>query len=46
MITIKCDPEKGGCGGCYEINEEAVKKDNYLQCPLCGRVSQNPLKEI
>lgn len=45
MVKIICSTEKGGCGICYEIDEEAVKKDRYIQCPWCLRISENPLFE-
>jgi len=38
MISIKCKE----CGCIDEVDEEKVKED-YLQCPYCGRIIKNPL---
>ena len=43
MVTIKCNPKKFGCGMEYEVEKETVKTDKHLQCPHCGRVTENPL---
>lgn len=44
-MILQCDKSKGGCGNKYEIDEEAVTKDKFIQCPLCARISSNPLYE-
>ena len=43
--TILCTPQKGGCGNTYEVDEEKVKTDKFVQCPHCSRIAPNPLYE-
>jgi uncharacterized Zn finger protein len=38
MKKVKC----GSCGGSIEVSQEVLDKDNYIQCPLCGAINENP----
>lgn len=38
--TIKCEV----CSCEFEIEEDVIK-EKYIQCPMCGKISKNPLKK-
>lgn len=40
-MLIKCK----NCGNIYEIDADKVDED-YIQCPICGKISKNPLKNL
>lgn len=41
-MEIRCDI----CKDTFEVDENNVdKKLNWMQCPICGAITNNPLKE-
>jgi len=41
-IEINC-PE---CKTSIYISKEVLKKDNYIQCYICGKIFKNSLKDL
>lgn len=41
MIKIKCEECK------YEIeyDKKSIENDEYIQCPICGKITKNPIYE-
>lgn len=40
MVVLECCM----CKCCFEAEAPLIKED-YVQCPHCGDISENPLKE-
>lgn len=42
MVQVRCEK----CGASYELDEKTVDKNSeYSQCPFCGDISRNQLKD-
>jgi len=43
-MKIECSRKNGGCGATFPVDDELVdRKNRYMQCPVCGKQSKNPL---
>ncbi|MBU0958177.1 MAG: hypothetical protein KKF56_05200 [Nanoarchaeota archaeon] len=41
-MIIECNKRKGGCGSQIEIADGSLVEE-YVECPICGKISPNPL---